>query len=126
YLENLTPVNVCRVCVVEVKGSRVLAPACSRRVEEGMEVQTESERVRHSRKVVLEFLGSSVDLSLAGPQTPNGDAVRYRERYGADPARFGPAAAPVAAGERDAREPRHHHSPTSAPAPPAPPAAHPV
>ena len=70
YLENLTPVNVCRVCVVEVKGSRVLAPACSRKVEEGMEVQTESERVQHSRKVVLEFLGSSVDLSLAGPQVP--------------------------------------------------------
>ena len=68
YLENLTPVNVCRVCVVEVKGSRVLAPACSRKVEEGMEVQTESERVKLSRKVVLEFLGSSVDLSLAGPQ----------------------------------------------------------
>ena len=30
YLENLTPVNVCRVCVVEVTGSRVLVPACSR------------------------------------------------------------------------------------------------
>ena len=40
YLENLTPVNVCRVCVVEVTGSRVLVPACSRRVEAGMEVQT--------------------------------------------------------------------------------------
>jgi NADP-reducing hydrogenase subunit HndD len=111
YLENLTPVNVCRVCVVEVKGSRVLAPACSRRVEEGMEVQTESERVRHSRKVVLEFLGSSVDLSMAGPQVPNGSAAAYRERYGADPARFGDEAAPAAAGERDAREPGHHHAP---------------
>ena len=46
YPENLTPVNVCRVCVVEVTGARVLAPACSRRVEAGMEVQTDSERVR--------------------------------------------------------------------------------
>jgi len=113
YLENLTPVNVCRVCVVEVKGSRVLAPACSRKVEEGMEVQTESERVRLSRKVVLELLGSSVDLSLAGPREPNGDAARYRERYGADPARFGTSAAPAAADERDAREPGHHHAPQS-------------
>jgi predicted molibdopterin-dependent oxidoreductase YjgC len=112
YLENLTPVNVCRVCVVEVKGSRVLAPACSRAVEEGMEVQTESERVRHSRKVVLEFLGSSVDLSLAGPQVPNGDAARYRERYAADPARFGAPTEPAAAAERDGRGPGHHHSPT--------------
>jgi len=110
YLENLTPVNVCRVCVVEVKGSRVLAPACSRRVEPGMEVQTESERVQLSRKVVLEFLGSSVDLSLAGPQVPNGDAARYRERYGADPSRFGVAAAPAEAGERDGHEAGHHHA----------------
>jgi predicted molibdopterin-dependent oxidoreductase YjgC len=111
YLENLTPVNVCRVCVVEVEGSRVLAPACSRTVEAGMEVQTESERVRHSRKVVLELLGSSVDLSLAGPQAPNGDAARYAERYGADPTRFGPPAPGAAAHERDDRDPGHHHSP---------------
>jgi predicted molibdopterin-dependent oxidoreductase YjgC len=111
YLENLTPVNVCRVCVVEVKGSRVLAPACSRRVEEGMEVQTESERVQLSRKVVLEFLGSSVDLSLAGPSEPNGDAARYRERYGADPGRFGTPATPAGAHERDGREAGHHHAP---------------
>jgi predicted molibdopterin-dependent oxidoreductase YjgC len=111
YLENLTPVNVCRVCVVEVKGSRVLAPACSRKVEEGMEVQSESERVRLSRKVVLEFLGSSVDLSLAGPQVPNGDAARYAERYGADPARYGAAATPTDAGARDATGAGHHHAP---------------
>ena len=62
YLENLTPVNVCRVCVVEVEGARVLAPACSRPVEPGMEVLTDSERVRHSRKLVIELLGSSVDV----------------------------------------------------------------
>jgi NADP-reducing hydrogenase subunit HndD len=111
YLENLTPVNVCRVCVVEVKGSRVLAPACSRKVEDGMEVQTESERVRHSRKVVLEFLGSSVDLSLAGPREPDGDAARYAARYNADPSRFGLPARSAAAHERDDRDPGHHHAP---------------
>ncbi len=70
-------------------GSRVLVPACSRKVEAGMEVQTDSERVRHSRKIVLELLGSSVDLSLrTGARRPR----RYVERYGADPARFGPPA----------------------------------
>src|ERR1700693_6030701 len=57
-LENLTPVNVCRVCVVEVEGSRVLVPACSRKAEPGMVVATDSERVRLSRKMVIEFLGS--------------------------------------------------------------------
>jgi predicted molibdopterin-dependent oxidoreductase YjgC len=111
YADNLQPVNVCRVCVVEVTGSRVLVPACSRKVEPGMEVQTDSDRVRLSRKVVLEFLGSTVDLSLAGPIAPDGSIAAYAERYGADPARYGPAAAPATAGERDAHEPGHHHAP---------------
>src|SRR5512134_319443 len=83
YLENLTPVNVCRVCVVEVEGSRVLVPACSRPVEPNMKVSTDSERVRLSRRVVLEFLASSVDLSGASD-----DVRRWMERYGAEPERY--------------------------------------
>ncbi|HEX5241337.1 MAG TPA: 2Fe-2S iron-sulfur cluster-binding protein [Candidatus Limnocylindrales bacterium] len=121
FLDNLTPVNVCRACVVEVAGSRVLAPACSRRVEPGMEVQTDSDRVRASRKVVLEFLASSVDTSLAGPKAPDGQFAAYLERYGADPSRYGPPAAPAAGerasgghgdGPRDTRQPGHHHEPS--------------
>jgi predicted molibdopterin-dependent oxidoreductase YjgC len=115
YAENLTPVNVCRVCVVEVTGSRVLVPACSRRVEPGMEVQTDTERVRTSRKVVIEFLGSSVDVSLAGPAVPDGSLAAYAERYGADPGRFGPPDAPAHPGERDAHDPGHHHAPAGGP-----------
>jgi len=111
YAENLTPVNVCRVCVVELAGSRVLVPACSRVVEPGMAVTTDSERVRLSRKVVLEFLGSSVDLSLAGPIAPDGSIAAYAERYGADPTRYGPPAPAAPAGERDAHEVGHHHAP---------------
>jgi predicted molibdopterin-dependent oxidoreductase YjgC len=111
YAENLTPVNVCRVCVVEVTGSRVLVPACSRAVEPGMDIQTDSERVRLSRKMVLEFLGSSVDLSLAGPIAPDGSITSYAERYGADPSRYGPPAAPSQPGDRDAHEAGHHHAP---------------
>jgi NADP-reducing hydrogenase subunit HndD len=126
YLENLSPVNVCRVCVVEVTGSRVLVPACSRKVEPGMEVQTDSERVRHSRKMVLELLGSSVDLSLAGPAAPDGDLARYASRYGADPTRFGPSAAPAGAGERDARSPGHHQAPAGDPVAAAETVAQPV
>jgi len=114
YLENLAPVNVCRVCVVEVTGSRVLVPACSRKVEQGMEIETESERVRHSRKLVLEFLGSSVDLSLAGPREPDGDLARWMERYEADPGRFGSPTPAASAGARDAREAGHHHQPAGA------------
>ena len=90
FLDSLTPVNVCRVCVVELEGSRTLVPACSRKVEPGMEIHTDSERVRLSRRVVLEFLASSVDVSTA----PTLQA--YMERYGARPQRFGASAATVA------------------------------
>src|SRR5437899_7878236 len=90
FLESLTPVNVCRVCVVELEGSRTLVPACSRKIEPGMAIQTDSERVRLSRRLVLEFLASSVGVSTA----PSLQA--YMERYGARPERFGPAAATVA------------------------------
>jgi predicted molibdopterin-dependent oxidoreductase YjgC len=90
-IDNLTPVNVCRVCVVELEGSRVLVPACSRKVEEGMKIRTDSERVRHSRRLVLELLASSVDMSLTSRQVHG-----WMEQYGAEPTRFGPAAATVA------------------------------
>jgi predicted molibdopterin-dependent oxidoreductase YjgC len=90
YGETLTPVNVCRVCVVEVEGSRALVPACSRKVEDGMVVLTDSERVRTSRRLVLELLGSAADLSTAP------DALAYIDRYDAEPGRFGPDSLTVA------------------------------
>jgi predicted molibdopterin-dependent oxidoreductase YjgC len=83
FLESLTPVNVCRVCAVELEGSRTLVPACSRQVEAGMVIQTDSERVRLSRRLVLEFLASAVDVSTA-PLLQS-----YMERYDAKPQRFG-------------------------------------
>jgi predicted molibdopterin-dependent oxidoreductase YjgC len=89
FLETLTPVNVCRVCVVELAGARTLVPACSRKVEPGMQIKTDSERVRLSRRMVLEFLASAVDISTA-PQF-----AAYMERYGANPERFGAARATV-------------------------------
>ena len=90
YADTLTPVNVCRVCVVEVEGARTLVPSCSRKAEAGMVVHTDSERVRTSRRLVLELLGSSVDLSLAD------DAQRYIADYDAHPERFGANTATVA------------------------------
>jgi predicted molibdopterin-dependent oxidoreductase YjgC len=90
YGDTLTPVNVCRVCVVEVEGARTLVPSCSRKVEPGMAVHTDSARVQTSRRLVLELLGSSVDLSTAP------DALRYIEEYAAEPERFGPDSLTVA------------------------------
>lgn len=102
YLETLAPVNVCRVCVVELEGSRMLVPACSRKAEPGMVVRTNSERVRHSRKLVLEFLGSSVDLQYSGAEVRG-----YIDNYNADSTRFG-LAEPVQSSNRDAALPGHH------------------
>jgi len=90
FLETLTPVNVCRVCVVELEGSRTLVPACSRKAESGMVIHTDSARVRLSRRVVLEFLASSVDVSTA-PQF-----LAYMNQYDARPEKFGLHPATVA------------------------------
>ena len=103
YLESLTPVNVCRVCVVELEGARTLVPACSRAAEPGMKVQTDSERVRLSRRLVLELLASSVDLSTAP------EAQGYVRRYGARPERYGAPARPAKEDERDRAPVGHHH-----------------
>ena len=83
--------------MVEVEGSRVLVPSCSRKVEPGMVVRTGSERARHARRLVLEFLGSSVDLSAA-PRV-----AEWNAEYGADPSRYGSEAATVAQPVYDAR-----------------------
>lgn len=82
WAANLTPVNVCRVCVVEVDGERTLVPSCSRPAEDGMVVTTDSDRVRRSRRVVLELLATSVDLGEAP------EVAELCHRYGADPNRY--------------------------------------
>ena len=101
YGDTITPKNACRVCMVEVEGSRVLVPSCSRKVEPGMVVHTDTERTDHSRKLVLELLGSSVDLSL----TKN--VARWNTEYEAKPTRFGKPAAPTT--HRDEATTGHHH-----------------
>ena len=88
--DTITPANACRLCMVEVEGSRVLVPSCSRKVEAAMVVSTDTERTRHARKLVLELLGSSVDLST----TPK--VAGWNAEFGADPLRFGVSAATVA------------------------------
>lgn len=63
--EATKPNALCRTCVVEVEGMRVLAASCVAQVSEGMVVHTNSERVERSRKTILEMLAASVDLSEA-------------------------------------------------------------
>ena len=84
YLETLAPFNSCRVCVVEVEGSRNLVPACSREISSAMEIHTESRRVKATRKTVYELLASTVDMSLV-----DDDTREAMDRYSVDPERWG-------------------------------------
>jgi bidirectional [NiFe] hydrogenase diaphorase subunit len=54
--EGLSDVGACRLCLVEIKGSNKLAPACLTTVQEGMEVSTNTERLQKHRRTILELL----------------------------------------------------------------------
>ncbi|MDR3725716.1 MAG: bidirectional hydrogenase complex protein HoxU [Terracidiphilus sp.] len=56
HLDGLTDVGACRLCLIEIKGSPKLFPACVAKVEEGMEVITNSERLNRHRRTILELL----------------------------------------------------------------------
>lgn len=58
HLDGVTPVGACRLCLVEIKGSPKLFPACITKIEEGMEVVTASEKLAKLRRTVLELLFS--------------------------------------------------------------------
>lgn len=61
YLKDINEIGACRICMVEVKGARSLVTACVYPVNEGMEIFTNTERVRHSRKTTLELILSTHD-----------------------------------------------------------------
>src|SRR6185503_3822810 len=73
---------LCRICVVEVEGQRVLQPACIVQVAKDMKVQTRSEKVIRSRKTILEMLASTMDLSEST------EIQAMMQEYGADGDRF--------------------------------------
>ena len=62
YLEGISDIGSCRLCVVEVEGSDNLRTACNTKVEEGMVVHTHSERVIKTRKMVLDLLISEHNI----------------------------------------------------------------
>lgn len=84
YHETLEPIGACRVCVVEVEGSRVLQPACQRKAEAGMVVHTGTERVETNQRMVVELLQTGADTSRAP------DIQRYAERFDTAPDRWEP------------------------------------
>jgi NADH dehydrogenase/NADH:ubiquinone oxidoreductase subunit G len=65
YHDHCTANGLCRVCVVEVEGARVLSPACVAQVSEGQRIRTRTDRVERSRRTIVEMLAATVDLSEA-------------------------------------------------------------
>ncbi len=63
YFAHTTANGLCRLCVVEVEGARVLQAACVAEAQEGAVVHTRSEKVERARRTILEMLASTVDLS---------------------------------------------------------------
>lgn len=61
YLENVSAIGACRVCLVEVEGARNLAASCALPVNDGMKVRTNTKRVRDARRTVVELLLSEHD-----------------------------------------------------------------
>jgi NADH dehydrogenase/NADH:ubiquinone oxidoreductase subunit G len=82
FHEATTSNALCRICVVEVEGMRLLQPACIVQAAEGMKVQTRSERVVRARKTILEMLASTLDLSDAP------EILTLMDEYGAKADRF--------------------------------------
>ncbi len=61
FLKGINEIGACRMCVVEIKGARALQAACVYPVSEGLEVITNSEKVRKARKITLELILSNHD-----------------------------------------------------------------
>lgn len=82
FHEATTANGLCRICVVEVEGQRVLQPACIVKAGIGMKVQTRSEKVVRARRTILEMLASTMDLSEAA------EIQKMMYDYGASTSRF--------------------------------------
>jgi NADH dehydrogenase/NADH:ubiquinone oxidoreductase subunit G len=82
FHEATTANALCRICVVEVEGMRVLQPACIVLAAKDMKVLTRSEKVDRARKTILEMLASTMDLSEAA------DIQAMMREYGVDVNRF--------------------------------------
>ena len=82
YHDACTSNALCRICVVEVEGSRTLVPSCIAKANAGMVVQTHTPRVERSRRTILEMLNASVDLS------EDTQIQGYLEDYSVDRDRF--------------------------------------
>ena len=85
YLKDVSQTGSCSMCLVEVKGGRALQAACVYPVAEGIEVQTNTPKVRESRKAVLELMLSNHDRKcLTCPRNRNCELQALSEELGVE------------------------------------------
>ena len=88
YKDGYRPDGNCRACVVEIDGERVLAPSCCRNPTEGMKVNSQSERARHSQKMVVELLLADMPKQSQSPYTQRSELDVWAEKLGVAQPRF--------------------------------------
>ena len=85
FLKEINEIGACRICVVEVKGARSLVASCVFPVNEGMEIFTNSERVREARKTTLQLILSTHNRScLSCVRSGNCELQKLCKEYGVD------------------------------------------
>ncbi len=85
YLKKMNEIGACRICMVEVKGARSLVSACVFPVNEGMEISTNSEKVRASRKTTLELILSTHNRKcLSCVRSGDCELQKLCKEYGVD------------------------------------------
>ena len=89
FYKEINEISACRICVVKVKGINKMITACSYKVFEGMEVETNTAEVRDARKTNLELLLSNHRMDcLSCTRSPNCELLDLSYEYGADQHRF--------------------------------------
>src|SRR5439155_8217091 len=95
HAPQMAPVGVCRVCTVDVAGARVLQAACIRPAEDGMVVQTSSDRVRKARATLVELLlAEHPTPCIRHAATHDCELETLAAREGVTASRFAPRPAP--------------------------------
>jgi len=85
YLKEINEIGACRICMVEATGARGLVTACVYPVAEGMEVQTNTEKVRKARKTTLELILSTHDKKcLSCVRSTNCELQKLCRDYGVE------------------------------------------
>ena len=89
YMKEINEIGACRICVVEATGARGLVTACVFPVTEGMEIQTNTPKVRAARKTTLEMILSTHDQNcLSCVRSTNCELQKLCQEYGVDSKAF--------------------------------------